>query len=260
MFISNLSFCCFRDFLNFVSPQSLIQMMCCKTFVFLFMNYCVQWADVSSLELLQTLILGAKNPFVFIFTYRPVEYNHPFSQLIQELEHTRVSMTEILLKNLRKDSVRDLVANILSIDCRNNNHVKDLIHDDCDATGDNRNCASLANITDAICNITNGNPFFVRQQIIFWVDHGLISIDANQRWVWDIDKIKKCSVVGDMISTISEKIKKLPSLTQHALTVSLTFAFVLLCGFIQSMIFSHNDHGLFYFYHPFFINGDAIFL
>jgi len=219
----------------------------------------MHWADPSSLELIRTLILGAKNPFTFLFTYRPVQPSHPFLQMIQDLQHTHISKTEIQLRNLREESVRELVANLLNIDSRKERllerefrnemkeceEVKDMgvgkeksiIKASCNCCmGSRRNkskskegsepedlshpCTSLQRLTSAVCSITNGNPFFIRQQIICWIDQGLLKLDVKQhRWVWDIEKIRKCTVLNDVVSMVSEKIRRLPELTQHALTI-----------------------------------------
>ena len=95
-----------------------------------------QWADVSSLELLKTLVMGAKNPFLFIFTYRPLDIGHPFLQLVNDFG-SRINLTEIMLQNLNNYSVQELVANILSIDRSSQ-------------------CVSLSNF---ICHVTNGSKY-----------------------------------------------------------------------------------------------------
>lgn len=53
---------------------------------------------------------GATNPFTFIFTCRPG--NHPFLKITDEYG----GKTEIVLQSLRRNSVRELVAEILNMD------------------------------------------------------------------------------------------------------------------------------------------------
>ena len=55
-------------------------------------------------------MMGALNPFMLIFKCRPG--NHPFLKIIDECE----GKTEIVLQSLRRNSVGELVAEILRID------------------------------------------------------------------------------------------------------------------------------------------------
>lgn len=107
-------------------------------------------------------------------------------------------------------------------------------------------CTSLQRLTSAVCSITNGNPFFIRQQIICWIDQGLLRLDKKQhRWVWDIEKIRECTVLNDVVSMVSEKIRRLPESTQHALKVSL----VCLHDKIKRMIYPPFSKPSFRYFH-----------
>mmetsp|Transcript_12829 Transcript_12829/g.27849 ORF Transcript_12829/g.27849 Transcript_12829/m.27849 type:complete len:527 (-) Transcript_12829:317-1897(-) len=130
---------------------------------------------------------------MFIFTARPMDSNHPFLRMSDEFEGYK---TEIMLQSLRRNSVCELVAEILRI-------------------GDTSECTSLANF---IFCVTDGNPFFVRQQIISLRDEGLLRFGSNG-WVWDIDAIEKIQLGKNVVTMLSEKMQKLPLLTQQALKI-----------------------------------------
>ena len=48
----------------------------------------MQWASTTDLNVLQSIYQGASNPFMFIFTCRPMELNHPFLLVANDF-HTR---------------------------------------------------------------------------------------------------------------------------------------------------------------------------
>eukprot|EP00579_Thalassiosira_antarctica_P001271 CAMPEP_0201865614 /NCGR_PEP_ID=MMETSP0902-20130614/441_1 /ASSEMBLY_ACC=CAM_ASM_000551 /TAXON_ID=420261 /ORGANISM="Thalassiosira antarctica, Strain CCMP982" /LENGTH=874 /DNA_ID=CAMNT_0048390405 /DNA_START=134 /DNA_END=2756 /DNA_ORIENTATION=- len=152
----------------------------------------MQWANKEELDLLHHIMLGGKNPFIFIFTCRPMDASHPFFQAAEDF----YCKTDITLRRLRLDSVRDLVSETLGIEA-----------DD---------CATLAGF---ISNVTDGNPFFVQQQIISFREKGLLRFE--EKWVWDdIDIMEEAGILDtDVMSVLSEKIKRLPPLTQQVLKI-----------------------------------------
>lgn len=197
-----------------------------------------KWADASSLDLLKTLASGAKNPFVFVFTHRPVEEDHPLQQLLRDLKDCRMHVTDIKVNGLSEDNVRELVSNMLEV------KRADL-------------CGALSNY---LCRVTNGSesiccfcllsidftralsiislfildPLFVRQQIVSLFDDGLLRFDSSSQWTWDMAEIeKKCKLHGDIVSAITYKMKRLPSILQHILMVRIASRLVC-CDATQS--------------------------
>ena len=84
---------------------------------------------------LKAIFMGAQNPFMFIFTCRPMETTHQFRRISDEFE----AKTEIQLQGLRRNNVRELVAEILGMD-------------------DPELCTSLANF---ISRVTDGSECIV---------------------------------------------------------------------------------------------------
>lgn len=152
--------------------------------------------------------------------------------MIKELEHTRITKTEIHLRNLGEKSVYDLVESTLNIDPKKARGMMPRTLEEMKLDNDERveKCTSLKTLTHEVCNITNGNPFFIKQQIIYWIGQGLLALDENDQWVWDIDKIRESNVLGDVVSMILEKIKMLPVSTQRALTVSIILFLIIAIG------------------------------
>jgi len=132
---------------------------------------------------------------VFVFTYRPVEKDHPFHRLIDFLNERALNLTNIRLQGLRQDVVYELVAHILD---------------------EHRLNRSLS---DFLCRVANGNALFIRQQLISLFDNGLLSFDGNE-WTCDIEKVEETgTLVEDIVGVVLDKIKRLPSLTQHTLMI-----------------------------------------
>lgn len=100
----------------------------------------MQWANASSLDLLKTLMLSARNPFIFVFTMRPVQKDHPFYQLIYAHEETPACLTEIELRGLSEDAVCELTSMQLGI------------HE-----SKSSRCRPLS---DFLCRVTNGSEYF----------------------------------------------------------------------------------------------------
>lgn len=86
------------------------------------------------MELLKTLAASAKNPFLFVLTFRPVPKDHPFHQFIDGLEE-RKNVTEVRLHGLNNQHVYDMVSGILGETERGI-------------------CRSLS---DFLCRVTNGS-------------------------------------------------------------------------------------------------------
>mmetsp|Transcript_36638 Transcript_36638/g.77303 ORF Transcript_36638/g.77303 Transcript_36638/m.77303 type:complete len:1032 (-) Transcript_36638:196-3291(-) len=152
----------------------------------------IQWANKTEMDALKAMMVGAMNPFMFIFTCRPGD--HPFLKVTEEFE----GKTEIALQCLSRNSVRELVADMLKIDNPNE-------------------CTSLANF---VSRVSHGNPFFIRQQIISLRDDGLLRFGDNG-WVWDVNEIDAIhdEILDDVVIMLSQKMKRLPSLTQEALKI-----------------------------------------
>eukprot|EP00970_Alexandrium_tamarense_P011175 scaffold2372_cov198-Alexandrium_tamarense.AAC.38 len=100
----------------------------------------MQWANASSLDLLKTLMLSARNPFIFMFTMRPVQKDHPFYQLIYAHEETPACLTEIELRGLSEDAICELTSMQLGI-----------------PESKSSRCRPLS---DFLCRVTNGSEYF----------------------------------------------------------------------------------------------------
>ena len=160
---------------------------------------------------------GATNPFTFIFTCRPG--NHPFLKITDEYG----GKTEIVLQSLRRNSVRELVAEILNMDPDSS---LDSLVDFISRVTDGSKLCTCPQFHVYICQGTShdvfssADPFFIRQHVISLRDKGLLRF-ANSKWVWNPDELEGIhdDVLDNVVVMLTEKMKKLPSLTQEVLKV-----------------------------------------
>jgi len=150
----------------------------------------LQWANKEELDLLQHIMLGVKNPFIFVFTCRHMDANQ--TSFVNNITYK----TEIKLGSLGRNAVGDLVSETLGVKPSD--------------------CATLSRF---IYNVTTGNPFFAKQQIISLREKNLLRFE--EKWVWDdIYLMEEVGMLDtDVMSVVSEKIERLPLLTQQVLKI-----------------------------------------
>ena len=151
----------------------------------------MQWASTTDLNVLQSIYQGASNPFMFIFTCRPMELNHPFLTVANNFHNT----TDIDLGQLNAQTTNDLVAATLKVD--------------------NNDCKDLSNF---ISCTSNGNPFYIRQQLISLRESGHLCNNEKGTWEWDVDLLEE-GISGTVHILLSKRIKKLPKISQETLKI-----------------------------------------
>ena len=139
-----------------------------------------QWADAASLELLSTLIMhGGMQSAIFIACFRPQEVNadHPWTQNLNKIMSTGIQTTSIELGTLPKESINDLLSDILHLPPRLTRQFADVLHAK-----------------------TGGNPLFAKQLLRSLCDEGLLQYSAvARRWAWDIETIRSKDIADNAI-------------------------------------------------------------
>ena len=101
------------------------------------------------------------------------------------------------MQKLRQKSVHELVAALLGLQ-------------------NPKECASLANF---VSYVADGNPFFVHQQLISLRKEGHLR-NVNSEWVWNLDEVGASGgALGNINLLLTERMKKLPTLTKEALKI-----------------------------------------
>ncbi|TGN10570.1 AAA family ATPase [Leptospira ilyithenensis] len=149
----------------------------------------LQWADTPSINLIRAILSDPEMKHLFLMlSYRDNEVlpTDPFSILLDDLKGTGFYHQKINLNPLGIQDINSLVSETLF--CKKDESL------------------SLAEI---LHSKTKGNPFYVNEVFKSLYDKELI-VYKDDRWVWDIQKIRDVNISGNVIDLIVEKIKELP--------------------------------------------------
>ncbi|NTS77030.1 response regulator [Catenovulum sp. SM1970] len=148
-----------------------------------------QWADKASINLLAFLMADIEIKYVlFICAYRNNEVNnqHPFMLMQEQLNEKLLLIQHILLENLSKDDVQQLVEDSLHQSYVSSQAIR-LIYEK-----------------------TQGNAFFVIQFLENLYKDGYISFNSQQgHWQLDIEGIKEQNIEDNVIDLLCYKLLKL---------------------------------------------------
>ncbi|KAL9182984.1 hypothetical protein ACHAXT_004263 [Thalassiosira profunda] len=159
----------------------------------------LQWADASSLDLLQSLMQDKEIPsFLIVGAYRDDEVSESHSLIlsIREAERLGSNIATVQLGNLECSSVQSLVAEALNME---------------DEEGE------VESIAKTVFKKTSGNPFFVLAFLTSLYDDELLVYNFGvERWRWDDDRVSEVLMTENVVSIL---VKKLMQFDSGALTV-----------------------------------------
>jgi histidine kinase len=164
----------------------------------------LQWADSSSLSLLQALVSDPDNAYMmFIGAYRnnEVDASHPFAILINDLKKEGADIYDLKINNLSQENVLALVADALG---RNQNEVEGL--------------------SDLVFEKTQGNAFFLTQFLRSLYEERMLFFDRAKRgWEFDLEQIRGKNITDNVVELMAGKFLKLPDSSQKVLKVAACF-------------------------------------
>lgn len=158
----------------------------------------LQWADNSSVDLLQLLLSDTEIQYFFcILAYRENEISPNVISDLENIPDLKISTLKLL--NLTANDVNRLVCD--SIDTPNNEKVEEL--------------------SSLIYSKTLGNAFFTIQFLEALYEEEFVKFDfKNKKWSWDIEKIKQRNITDNVIDLLTVKIEKLPQETHEILKIA----------------------------------------
>ena len=163
----------------------------------------LQWADESSLDLLEVLLSDHSNPkFMVIGIYRSNEVNetHRLFKCLRNLETKSIEEDLILSKIEVEDLGLEAVDEI----------IQDVLH----CQGDARTRA-LAQIC---LDKTHGNPFFLLHYLAMLYNYELLQFDPGARsWIWNDEEIRSDTTASENVTDLLKF--KMVKLSQHLLTI-----------------------------------------
>ncbi|MGE3919593.1 MAG: AAA family ATPase [Gammaproteobacteria bacterium] len=161
----------------------------------------LQWADPSSLQVLHILLVHPEmHNLLVIGAYRDneVDQAHILNLALEDLKKARVQFETIKVPPLPKNEVIHLIADTLLTSPEDVQTLADLCYEK-----------------------TQGNPFFLNQLLLSLYKNKLIKLnDTHERWIWDIDQVKKIGVTDNVVDLMVEKIKNLNENTQNVLQIA----------------------------------------
>ncbi|KAL3932210.1 MAG: hypothetical protein SGBAC_010954 [Bacillariaceae sp.] len=176
----------------------------------------LQWADESSLQVIDYLVSDIQNPnrLMLIGCYRSEEVfdRHILLDSIKTLKEKQAkyafSVTEIKLHSCELETVNELIMAMMSIENETETH-------------------ELAKIC---YKRTLGNPFFVLQFMSLLESEDLLRYDeSSNKWSWDVGQIKqRTNFISDVVELIQGRMKKFSEgvqlLLQYAACLGTSFS------------------------------------
>jgi predicted ATPase/signal transduction histidine kinase len=166
----------------------------------------IQWADLTSLQSLQSFVTAAKNRyFLTIAAYRDNEVGptHALMQTVEAIRQSGVPVTEINLTPLEPEHLTQLVSETLHQEAR-----------------------SVAPLANLLFEKTAGNPFFLTQLLkalhedeLLWFEPASQS-NQNSRWKWSLSQIREREITDNVVELMVGKIIKLSEPTQRLLQLA----------------------------------------
>jgi|WetSurSiteA1Bulk_404760.scaffolds.fasta_scaffold00015_14 predicted ATPase/signal transduction histidine kinase len=161
----------------------------------------LQWVDISTLKLLEMLILDSKTRYLFIIgAYRDNEVNstHPLVLSLNKIKNENAIVNTITLLPLEPSHINQLISESLKCSIS-----------DVEALG-------------KLCLLkTNGNPFFLIHFLNSLAEQRLIEFDnKNFKWEWDASKIANTDFTSNVVELMTNRIQKLSERTKRILKLS----------------------------------------
>lgn len=158
----------------------------------------LQWADLPSLSMLETLLTSLSCKHILIIgAYRSneVDSTHPLTNLLEKLNKRSVIFSLISLGPLTLENVQELIS--------------DLVH---------RDIKEIEELAKICYQKTNGNAFFLLQLLRTLYQERLIIFDRKENhWIFHLDKIKGKGVSDNVVDLMIDRIQQLPQTLQHSL-------------------------------------------
>lgn len=165
----------------------------------------LQWTDLSSLNLIEQLILDPDiNYFLLIGAYRDneVKPTHPLMHTLEKINQAKKTINMLSLSPLKSREINQLIADTL-------------------------NCSTevAKPLGELLNKKTNGNPFFLTQMLSSLYNRKLLYLRKNLEsnkgyWEWNIQQIESVSITDNVVDLMVNKIKKLSRKTQQVLKLA----------------------------------------
>jgi len=178
----------------------------------------VQWADLPSLALIETMMSIEDGALMLVLAYRDneVDQYHPFTGMTRNI-------SEQLIRHIRvgplglKDTA-DIISDIIR-----------------------KSPGEIEVLSRVVHKKTGGNPFFIGEFLKALNSEGLLVFDAERStWDWDIEGIHTRSFTNNVVELIVGKIEKLTRGTQAFLRYASMLAMALILDWSRCYVKIHR--------------------
>lgn len=160
----------------------------------------LQWADTSSVELIEQLISNAElHYFFFLGSYRSNEVSpsNPLPFLLKEIERANIPIKTIQLGNIGLDDIEELLCDTLHLDR-----------------------GKATSLAKEIEKKTGGNPFFVREFLKAIHREEALVFDHQSGWKWDLAAIASQSATDNIVELMTRRIREYDEASQFLLKIA----------------------------------------
>ncbi len=162
----------------------------------------LQWADATTLALIENLILNAPKFMCLIGSFRDNEISktHQLSGIKEKLDNSNIPLdiTEIKLKPLNHEYTNRLIADTLKRSKEKTNRLAGLCHLQ-----------------------TKGNPFHLSQYLTTLYQDGVVEFQSKKgKWIWNADKLSSLNIVNDVGLLMQSRFKSLPAASQQVFMIA----------------------------------------
>ncbi|MEM7184735.1 MAG: serine/threonine-protein kinase PknK, partial [Spirochaetota bacterium] len=161
----------------------------------------LQWADSASLVLFKLMMTDPDNThLLFIGAYRDneVDSTHPFIQSVDDIRKTQTKIHEIVLENLTKDNVSELLTDALLTSWER-----------------------VEQLTELVYHKTQGNAFFTTELLKELYENEYLYFEQKiQHWVWDVQHITNLNLTDNVVELMTQKLIRLAQNTKEVIKLA----------------------------------------
>lgn len=159
----------------------------------------LQWADQSSLELIEGVLDKGIENFLLLGAYRSSEVNprHPLMQSMRRVDEKQIPYEIFNLKPLELQDIRQFVAESLRMKVKN-----------------------AAPLADLVFQKTGGNPFYAKAFLTNIYEAGLLQLRDDASWGWDLPRIAGHETTENVIDLTLRKISMMPEGIRHTVSMA----------------------------------------
>ncbi|ATB43441.1 sensor histidine kinase [Cystobacter fuscus] len=161
----------------------------------------LQWADLASLRLLQSLLTAEEAPAVlWIGAYRDNEVSpsHPLMMMLGEVHEAKVAVTDLQLAPLSLEQLQHLVGDALP----------------------GAGAEVILPLSQQVYEKTGGNPFFLLQLMQALHHDGLLGRIPGGGWCWDAEGVRARGYSDNIVDFMARNLHQLSASTRHLLPLA----------------------------------------